>query len=445
MFPYGPFNPVVPSGPVLRSQDVELVLRQEPKEALVTTEGKEKARKPVDPPPIIQLKVKAHADPSQHFLQSPYLFMCTSLYKSDKDEAWEGGGNKSLAGSLVSSLHRLKDVDNRDGGFFVFGDISVRVQGQFRLHFSLFDLRKDTLEVVYLGSITSAPFRVLLPKDFKGMDESTYLSRAFSDQGVRLRLRKEPRAMMGGTKRQFPYAVADSSVPNTPLAARPNSNIDAYSYSDDLSQSPAKRYRPSGEPDNSNRKGQYPGHSSSSYQPSYSQPQYPARQPSFSLSGMLQFNPNFTGLTTGSTPPFTFRPSLGGSSSFLTDSLSSTSAIGNLSSQQRFQDFHQPFSNLYNTSYAQQRGGQPALSFGEDSSSGLGAYRTSSTAGIGDHRPTTAAGGLPPFPLSQHTHSQHSSHTSHASHDSLGSSRGPALSHSPELLRTNYADDQPGF
>jgi hypothetical protein len=29
------------------------------------------------------------------------------------------------------------------------------------------------------------------------MDESTYLSRAFSDQGVRLRLRKEPRAMMG--------------------------------------------------------------------------------------------------------------------------------------------------------------------------------------------------------------------------------------------------------
>ena len=154
---------------------------------------------------------------------------------------------------------------------------------------------------------------------------------------------------------------------------------------------------------------------------------------------MLQFNPNFTGLTTGSTPPFTYRPSLGGSSSFLTDSLSSTSAIGNLSSQQRFQDFHQPFSNLYNTSYAQQRGSQPVLSFGEDSSSGLGAYRTSSTAGIGDHRPTTAGGGLPSFPLSQHTHSQHSPHTSH---ESLGSSRGPALSHSPEHLRTNFS--QPG-
>lgn len=86
--------------------------------------------------------------------------MCTSLYKVEKNEAWDGNAGKSLAGSLVSSLHRLKDVDNKgdldlkphsrhiltdiysDGGFFVFGDISVKVQGTFRLHFSLFDLHK---------------------------------------------------------------------------------------------------------------------------------------------------------------------------------------------------------------------------------------------------------------------------------------------------------------
>ena len=39
--------------------------------------------------------------------------MCASLYKIDKNEAWEGNASKSLAGSLVSSLHRLKDVDNK--------------------------------------------------------------------------------------------------------------------------------------------------------------------------------------------------------------------------------------------------------------------------------------------------------------------------------------------
>lgn len=64
------------------SHDVDLVIRQEPKEALVTTEGKEKgehppmsvarpplipptARKPVDPPPIVEIRVRTSVDPSQ--------------------------------------------------------------------------------------------------------------------------------------------------------------------------------------------------------------------------------------------------------------------------------------------------------------------------------------------------------------------------------------------
>jgi velvet factor protein len=41
---------------------------------------------------------------------------------------------------------------------------------------------------------------VVSQKDFKGLEESTYISRAFSDQGVRLRLRKEQR---NASKRSF--------------------------------------------------------------------------------------------------------------------------------------------------------------------------------------------------------------------------------------------------
>jgi hypothetical protein len=59
---------------------VSLWIRQDPEEALVCAEGKEKSkqaslgppakltvavRKPVDPPPIIQLKIKPDADPMQ--------------------------------------------------------------------------------------------------------------------------------------------------------------------------------------------------------------------------------------------------------------------------------------------------------------------------------------------------------------------------------------------
>ena len=70
----------------------------------------------------------------------------------------DNSAQSALAGTLVSSLHRLKDVDNSgtfsivitslyvltlaDGGFFVFPDVSVRLEGEFRLRFSLFEMLK---------------------------------------------------------------------------------------------------------------------------------------------------------------------------------------------------------------------------------------------------------------------------------------------------------------
>lgn len=43
------------------------------------------------------------------------------------------GKTRSTTGSIVSSLYRLKDVDDRDGAFFVFPDLSVRMEGSYRL------------------------------------------------------------------------------------------------------------------------------------------------------------------------------------------------------------------------------------------------------------------------------------------------------------------------
>lgn len=109
---------------------------------------------------------------------------------SDKEEV-----NAALAGTLVSSLHRLKDTDNNDGGFFVFGDLSVKVEGNFRLQFTLYEVRDK--EVEFIKSIQSDSFTVYASKNWPGMAESTFLTRSFSDQGVRLRLRKEPRFRLG--------------------------------------------------------------------------------------------------------------------------------------------------------------------------------------------------------------------------------------------------------
>jgi hypothetical protein len=185
----------------LHPTNCSLEICQQPREALLTVKGKEKFRKPIDPPPILQLKVNADADPQSQYLQNPYLFVAVSLYKPDRDEPFEATPANTLAGVLVSSLHRLKSIENKDGGFFVFGDISVKEHGQFRLRFTLFEFKADRQEYVHLTNITSNKFAVVLPKDFRGLEESSYLSRSFSDQGVRLRIRKETRSM--ASKRSY--------------------------------------------------------------------------------------------------------------------------------------------------------------------------------------------------------------------------------------------------
>jgi hypothetical protein len=193
---------------------IELIIRQQPRDALVVAKGKERARKSVDSPPMVELRVKRTVDPQQQFLQNLHLTMVVSLYKADKDEPLPG---ESLIGTLASSIHKIKDFNNQDAGFFIFGDISVRVLGTYRLHFSLFELRPDEMYIQHLSTITSEKFTVVAPKDFKGMEESTYLSRTVADQGVRLRLRKEARTA-AGTKRSYPH---DSPVNITPARPAP--------------------------------------------------------------------------------------------------------------------------------------------------------------------------------------------------------------------------------
>lgn len=97
----------------------------------------------------------------------------------------------SLTGTVVSSLHRLKDTDNQDGGFFVWGDLSVKLEGHFRFRFILFEIFED--HVWYIKDIVSNPFPIYSSKNFPGLPETTFLTRSFGDQGIKVRVRKEHR------------------------------------------------------------------------------------------------------------------------------------------------------------------------------------------------------------------------------------------------------------
>ncbi|KAF4554852.1 Velvet factor-like protein 1 [Elsinoe fawcettii] len=263
----------------LASEDYDLKIRQQPRDALLAQDGKEKSRKPIDPPPIVEVNVREAADPIRQFLQSPYLFMTCSLVPADTQYADPTlADEKGLCGSMVSSLHKLKDIDNKgmldenpakgprlltrrlvDGGFFVFGDVSVKRLGEHRLLFSLYELQKETLQVAFHRSILSDVFTVHPQKEYPGLEESTHLSRAFADQGVRLRLRKESRTMGAGSsrKRSYPYTSQPTAGPSRQATSGRSSSsygssqVAGSAYSQ-LSRSPSKRQR--------SEEGQYPGY-----------------------------------------------------------------------------------------------------------------------------------------------------------------------------------------
>ncbi|RKU49287.1 hypothetical protein DL546_009756 [Coniochaeta pulveracea] len=173
----------------------------------------------------------------QNFLQNPYLIMSCQLIRATDDEKDSSGPvSNALLGTIVSSLYSLKDTDNSVGGFFVFGDLSVKCEGTYRLEFTLFELKMPDKWCWFLASVRSEPFTVYAQKYFPGMAESTFLTRSFSDQGVRLRLRKDSRSITtrkrNSTVADYPqrYSRHDHPQEVSPASARPDHHARSAAY-----------------------------------------------------------------------------------------------------------------------------------------------------------------------------------------------------------------------
>ncbi|PFH57049.1 hypothetical protein XA68_15580 [Ophiocordyceps unilateralis] len=194
----------------------QLTLRQAPMHARVAI-GKEKDRKPIDPPPIVQLLDKRHHGKSGLY-DSPYLFMTSSLVPESYGESPSGKEQELpsnyLVGSLVSSIHRLRDTDNVEGGFFVFGDLSVKREGRFRLRFTLFerDQHSSSPSFYFVSELITNAFTVYSTKLFPGMADSTQLTRTFSNQGVKVRLRKDSSGMAARKRNRGVTDVTDDFI-----------------------------------------------------------------------------------------------------------------------------------------------------------------------------------------------------------------------------------------
>ncbi|KAH9907240.1 velvet factor-domain-containing protein [Xylariomycetidae sp. FL2044] len=185
-----------------RFESFKLKVLQQPAMAKAAN-GKDKDRKPVDPPPILQLTLPPTDDPDGVYRQSPYLIVVAYLeYAPGHPHGPEATPPiNAMTGTMVSSLHRLKDPTNKEGAFFIFGDLTIKSEGFYVIKFDLLQMESEGPPnagqdcLVTVTSIKSDAFRVHAGKAFPGMAESTFLTRSFSDQGVRLRLRKDSRAI----------------------------------------------------------------------------------------------------------------------------------------------------------------------------------------------------------------------------------------------------------
>ncbi|KAG1396601.1 hypothetical protein G6F60_009525 [Rhizopus arrhizus] len=174
---YLPACPTMASNP----RQYALNVRQQPIQARTSTNN-ERDRRPIDPPPIIQISLTNPSSPQEtHNLCHP----------TEDDEIYTPTHN-ALSGQTVSSMFKLNDIDNQVNTFFIFGDLSVKVEGSYRLKLSLFQITDSG--AVCLSSIYTLPFTVYSTKNFPGPLDSTFLSKTFSDQGARIKIRKDNRA-----------------------------------------------------------------------------------------------------------------------------------------------------------------------------------------------------------------------------------------------------------
>ncbi|ORY94439.1 velvet factor-domain-containing protein [Syncephalastrum racemosum] len=156
-------------------------------------------RRPIDPPPIVQLKLSDCEDENSminrlHSL-SPHLFLAAILVPADDPSTPEDAlpqidfHSRMTIGRTVSSLYLLRDLDDAEGAFFVFSDISVRADGLYRMRMCLFEIEDSN--VCFRLSVTTDTFTVYSAKKFPGMYRSCPLTRHFAEQGLKIRIRNE--------------------------------------------------------------------------------------------------------------------------------------------------------------------------------------------------------------------------------------------------------------
>jgi hypothetical protein len=198
-----------------RSIRYSLQVIQQPERARACGSGAKSSadRRPVDPPPIVELKV-FEGEQDITFGYNANFFLFATLENARTIAPGRGPAAAPsfpvLTGTPVAGMAYLDRPS--PAGYFIFPDLSVRHEGKYRLSFALYEELKDQKDmdpedrslnahaqggidahVSHRLEVKSAPFVVFSAKKFPGLSESTALSRMVAEQGCRVRIRRDVR------------------------------------------------------------------------------------------------------------------------------------------------------------------------------------------------------------------------------------------------------------
>ncbi|KAF6821313.1 sexual development activator [Colletotrichum sojae] len=191
----------------------DLTVLQQPERARACGSGS-KYRRPVDPPPVVQLKVGKGAsredkkDVTMAYNSNFFLYAELSPARPiahGRVQSASATQPPVLTGMPVSGMAYLDRPT--EAGYFLFPDLSVRHEGRYVLAFHLYeeiknpedrDINSDPVQDQFpcfhwRMAVKSQPFSVYSAKKFPGLTESTNLSKTISEQGCRVRIRRDVR------------------------------------------------------------------------------------------------------------------------------------------------------------------------------------------------------------------------------------------------------------
>jgi hypothetical protein len=208
-----------------RSLWYQLSILQQPERARACGSGMKanSDRRPVDPPPVVELRIIEGEDYTQGkditFDYNANLFLYASLEHArplahGRVQNAATNNPPILTGVPASGMAYLDRPT--EAGYFIFPDLSVRHEGLYKLTFSLFETTKEEKDfdlnpsdsdmppgVDWRMEIQTKPFIVFSAKKFPGLMESTTLSKMVADQGCRVRIRRDVRMRKREPKQDY--------------------------------------------------------------------------------------------------------------------------------------------------------------------------------------------------------------------------------------------------